>query len=84
MDPFHTPWLAKEGEDWRVILGVYSLGPLLHTWFNFYLSMNKCGEKLLINSKTSKVQPLKFGNGSNIWFENIWESSQRQLKIMSG
>ena len=44
--------------------------PLSLTWINFNPSMDKliisiikCGMKLLIQSQTSTVQPLKFGNG---------------------
>ena len=36
------------------------------TWINFETSNIKCGMILLIHTKTSTVQPLKFGNG--YWF----------------
>ena len=35
---------------------------LIPAWISNYIII-KCGMKLLIHSQTSKVQPLKFGNG---------------------
>ena len=54
--------------DYKIASRIYTqmnLGDHLLTWIYFNPSMNiiKCGMRSLIRSETSKMQPLKFGNG---------------------